>query len=134
MKKAMLVIIPILLVFGIGIIIFLDTTKYDRITVGDFQLSEYRWAIEDFPYNRNVGSVDNPRTAIERAKELWVERFSRPGEKPYNHISSRKVEVSFDAENECWLVNGVLPFFFDGGAPNAIIQRNGEVLAVWHDQ
>lgn len=134
MKKTMLITLPIMLLFGAGLIVFLDVTMYDRVVAGSFELSEYQWAVETFPYDRNVGIVENPKTAIEHAKELWIERFSPVNGKPYRLANSRKIMVLFDSENECWLISGTLPSYWDGGVPNAIIQKDGKVLAVWHTQ
>ena len=123
--------IVLVLAVGVGTTVFLATSRKDD--VGDFQLSDYQWAIDSFPYDRNVGSVETSAVAIEKAKELWMERFGEINGKPNNPINGRKIEVSYNAESECWHVNGTLPPRVFGGVPHALIQKDGKVLAVWHD-
>lgn len=41
--------------------------------------------------------------------------------------------VTFDEENQVWIVEGQLPENRDGGVPYVIIQKNdGKILSVWH--
>ena len=101
--------------------------------VEEFSLSSYQWEIENFPSDKNVGQVDDANTAIEKAQELWLEKYSIVNGQTYNPINGRKIEVSYDSENDCWHINGTLPPKSGGGVPHAIIQRDGKVTAVWHD-
>ena len=96
-------------------------------------MTDYQWEIKTFPSDKNVGQVDDVNTAIEKAKELWVDEFSIIIGQPYNPINGRKIEVSYDSEEECWHINGTLPPNTLGGVTHAIIQKDGKVIAVWHD-
>ncbi len=134
MKRRGLVLVIIgvtLIVIGGSIIVLLNLKK--QLDVGEFSLVKYQWEIENFSSDKNVGKVDNPSIAIEKAKELWIEKFSAINGQPYNPINGRKIEVSYDSEEECWHINGTLPPNTLGGVPHAIIRKNGEVVAVWHD-
>ena len=47
--------------------------------------------------------------------------------KPYN--------VSFDEQNQVWMIQGTLPKNWDGGVPHILIQKSdGRILAIWHDK
>ena len=96
-----------------------------------FDLTNYQWGIENFPSDKNVGYVDNANTAIEKAKELWIEKYSMFGGQPYNPLDGVKIIVSYDYERDVWLINGTLPPDIDGVVPQALIQKDGKVLAVW---
>ena len=103
------------------------------LDIGEFDLANYQWEIETFPSDKNVGEVNDAKIAIEKAKELWIEKFGLINGKPYDPTQGRKVNVSYDAENECWYINGTLPRNWNGGVPHALIQKDGKVLAIWHD-
>ena len=101
--------------------------------VKDFNIEEYHWEIETFQSDKNVGKVNDSNTAIAQAKELWIEKYGTINGIPYDPTRGRKVNVFFDDSNDCWLIKGTLPPNTKGSVPCAIIQKNGEVLAVWMD-
>ena len=125
------IICIVLAVLGGGIFMLFDSNK--SYNIKEFSLLNYQWEIETFPSDKNVGQVDDASTAIEKAKELWFEKFSMIGENTYNPINGRKIEVSYDSKEECWHVNGTLQKNTLGGVPHAIIRKNGEGLAIWYD-
>lgn len=117
------IIVVVLILIGGSIIVLFNSNKqesFDR-----FSLEEYRWEIDNFPANKNVGEVGNHNVAIEKAKELWRERFGVS--------DSTETEVAWDSENECWHINNIPPADTLGGVYHAIIQKNGDVIAVWLD-
>lgn len=132
LKNRIIVLVAIglaLAVIGGAIVMLFNSKK--QSAVGEFTLTKYQWEIENFPSDKNVGQVNDSNTAIEKAKELWIEKFSTAGGKPYNPINGKKIEVSYDSEKECWHINGTLSSNVDGAVPQALIQKDGEVLAVW---
>lgn len=132
MKNKIIILVAISLVLVvIGGAIFMLFSSKKQPDVGEFDLTKYQWEIENFPSDKNVGQVNDSNTAIEKAKELWIERFNTVGGKPYNPINGRKIEVSYDFEKECWHINGTLPSNVDGAVPQGLIQKDGKVLAIW---
>lgn len=131
-KRIVFIVIGIVIVV-LGGVFFMLCNSNQPHDIKEFSLLNYQWEIETFPSDKNVGPVDNANTAIEKAKELWIEEFSMIGEKPYAPVNRGKFEVSYDSEKECWHVNGALSMNTLGGVPHAIIRKNGEVIAVWQD-
>ena len=101
-------------------------------------ISEYLPYIESHPIDKNVGAVDDKETAIEKAKELWVETFSdyynaaygRPFD-PNSDLEYGTVTCDFDYDHQCWHVYLRLPPDTYGDGPHAIIREDGQVLDVW---
>lgn len=134
MRKKLIVYIVIGIVIGaLGGMFFMLCNSNQPHDIKEFSLLDYQWEIETFPSDKNVGQVDDANTAIEKAKELWIEKFSINGGKPYAHVNRGKFEVSYDSKEECWHINGALSTNTLGGVPHAIIRKNGEVIAVWQD-
>ncbi|MCL2632577.1 MAG: YbbC/YhhH family protein [Coriobacteriia bacterium] len=99
--------------------------------VESFNLADYQSMIEDFPYSANVGLIETEEDAIEAAIDLWFERWGIIDGKPTNIINDEPIEVRYDRENECWMVNGTLPDNWLGVVPHALIHRDGTVIAIW---
>ena len=76
-----------------------------------------------------LGPVLDEETAIVLAEEQWLKIYGE-------HVLDLKpYQVLYDAENEVWLVKGVLPKSQIGGVPYLLIQKeDGKVLAIWHDK
>ena len=136
------------------------TTKIVEITnqdsmnmtgVGSFDLEQYDWAIENDPYDKNVGPVETRKVAEEMFLEVWAERYGH-----IYPINDNPINVSYDTENECWLLNGslddpedVVTYIYNsedgtyevyestgdvyttGCVVCALIKTDGTVLAVW---
>jgi hypothetical protein len=117
----------------IGAIIFMFLKSTNESEIGQFDLAQYQWEIETFPSDENVGQVNDANTAIEKAKELWIEKFSIIGGQSYNPINGIKIEVSYDSDSDCWHINSTQPSNVLGGVLHAIIRKNGEVVAVWFE-
>lgn len=97
MKNKIIILIAIglvLAVIGGAIIMLFNSNK--QPDVGEFELNKYRWEIETFPSDKNVGQVDDANAAIEKAKELWIEKYSVVGGQPNNPINGRPIKVYFD--------------------------------------
>ena len=142
MKKAVFIGIAIAIALAIGVAATFVCNTFNEedeyLGVGEFQLSEYNVEIGMFPFDRNVGDVEDPETAIKKAKNLWQEVFEEFNSNPNDPFYVKKFEVSYDSESESWLINGTLPTYDDGcivvgGVPYALIERDGTVLAIWHD-
>ncbi len=126
MKK---MIVCSFLILCIGIVgVFMMKKNTDEVE--NFALSEYQWTIEEFPYEKYVGTVDTPQKAKKQAGIVWVERFGKEADPFLN----RKIEIFYDKKSECWLVKGTLPKDTLGGVPNAILRKDGTVSSVWHEQ
>ena len=100
--------------------------------VWEFDLEEYQEEIAMFPSDKHVGPVEDASTAIEKAKELWTEKFGPVYGQPYDPLKGRKIEVSFDEEEDCWLITTRYKRRnVKGACPSAIIRTDGTVLVVW---
>ncbi len=134
MKKKFIIVTIVCVVIAIlgGIVVLLFSSN--KPNVGQFDLSNYQWAIDKFPLDKNVGKVDNAETAIEKAKEVWIEKFNTINGETYNPINGKPIKVYFDSKNDCWYLHGALPKNWIGGVPGILIKSNGDVLAVWHSQ
>lgn len=131
-----------------------EITNQDSMNVtgvGSFDLERYDWAIENDPYDKNVGPVETRKVAEEMFLEVWAERYGH-----IYPINDNPINVSYDTENECWLLKGSLDdpedvvtytynsedgtyevyestgdVYITGYVVCALIQTNGTVLAVW---
>ena len=131
MKKILILIVIGLTVIIVGGAMVLLFNSNKQTIVGEFDVAKYQWEIENFPSEKNVGQVNNVNTAIEKAKELWIEKYSTVNGQPYDPIKGREIEVFFDNNNDCWLIKTTLPPNTKGSVPCAIIRKNGMVIAVW---
>ncbi len=136
MKKIFILIAIVLILATVligGAIIMIARSNKEPV-VKDFNIEEYHWEIENFPSEKNVGQVNDVNMAIEKAKKLWIEELGTVNGRSYDPTRGRKeTDVFFDDSNDCWLIKGTLPPNTKGSVPCAIIQKNGEVLAVWMD-
>ena len=134
MKKKVLFSIIVVLVFvlvGVGIYMFFFRNDD---TVGTFKLEDYSSRIEDynniFPEDKKpepLGRIGSAEVAKEKAEAVLIEIYGEAAEnrKPYC--------VSFDEQNQVWLVQETLPENMLGGAAHILIQKaDGEVLAIWN--
>lgn len=130
MKKIHVTLIVIVLVSigGLLSLLFLlhEPEEFNTPKVKTFCLTEYQWEIQTFSTDRNVGEVNDKNIAIKNAKSLWLEKYSVD-------IPKTKIEVAYDSKEECWHVYSTQSPNVLGGVLHTIIQKNGEVLAVWSD-
>lgn len=98
------------------------------LELGEFELDDYRWELENFPSSLSVGDVPDAKTAWLKAKDIWIEEYA-----PYNPFAHLEeiITVLYDARNECWLVKTKLRSDYLGATPRVILEKNGKVLAVW---
>lgn len=133
MKKS-LFILPIFIVLGIVLAVHNNYFNNTKIEYKEFKISDYQWAIEHYSFSQNIGFINKAETAMEKAKELWMVKYGTINGKPYNAINGQRICVFYDPLAECWYIHGTLPPHTLGGVPHALIKKNGDVLAVWHDQ
>ena len=93
---------------ALGVMFFMLCNSNQPHDIKEFSLLNYQWEIETLPSDKNVGQIDDANTAIEKAKKLWIEKFSIIDGKPYASANRRKFEVSYDSKEECWHINGAL--------------------------
>lgn len=103
-------------------------------TIGTFDISDYQTEITAHGYKRNMGEVPNAETAINCAKELWVERWGEYGLPD----EGEEIKVFYDESERCWLIVTDRTLWakrfrknYTGVNPYALIHMDGEVLAVW---
>lgn len=99
--------------------------------VRDFSLEDYSWGIENFPVDTNIGEIKNANAAVKGAKKLWISKWGKVNGKTYDPTHGCPVEVFYNQETDCWLVQGTLPSGVSGSVPCAIFTSFGEVIAVW---
>ncbi len=97
--------------------------------VKDFDLNDYQHYIDNFPSEEELGSVIDSKDAIKKAELIWINMYGEiiKKEKPY--------QVFYDEKKKVWLIRGTLKADIKGGVANILIQnKNGKVLAVWHEK
>ena len=138
--KSKIILTAIVAVLLVGVIFFVLYTQMHRKPkdvsedtsekVYTFNLSDYSWELENCSdIEKNVGIVATREVAVEKAKELWEERFGH-----IYKLNDLPACVAYDSKNECWLINGTLKdqgINFDGAVPCVIISKDGTVLAIW---
>lgn len=97
----------------------------------DFSPEDYRWGIENFPVDTNVGAIKDANAAVESAKKLWCKKWGEMNGKPYDPTHGCPIEVFYNQEADYWLVQGTLPSGVSGAVPCAIFTSSGDVIAVW---
>ena len=128
-----------------------DRDITSMVGVRSFDLEEYAWVLGTDTYVKNVGPVETKEVAEEKFLEVWDDRFG------YIYpLNDNPVNVSYDEENECWLVNGslndpddVVTYIYNsedgtyevyestgekyvtGAVVCALIKTDGTVLSVW---
>ena len=88
------------------------------------------------PWTENIGPIANGEEAVKKAKEIWIREFYVPWGQgnTWEEANGRPIDVYYDKSSDCWYLTGTLPKGYLGGTPNLIVQSDGEVLALWHDQ
>ncbi len=127
MKKRIVLIIIIIILIGAGTVLGVILHNKSTNIIGEFKLSDYQYFLDNFSSDTRVEEIDNDEEAKAQAEKIWIEHFGREvkREKPYN--------VSYDSENNVWMVYGSLPRYYSaGGEAYILIQSDGRVLAIWH--
>ncbi len=129
-KNLIISVVCIMIFLIVGGVVYMAFFNKPDDKVNEFSLSEYNNYIENFSSDKILGKIDNEKIAKEKAESVWIDLYGeqiKREKKPYI--------VSFDPNNEVWLVTGSLPKNMLGGVPYIIIQKHdGKVLAVWHDK
>ncbi len=129
MKKIPFIAILLFLLLSIVFLFYLFS-RNRPLVIMDFCVSDYRSYIEAFPSSQNVGKILDEKDVLKKAESVWVSMFgeSVKRERPYS--------VFYDNQNDVWLVMSLAPTNMNqkGGSAFIIIQTNGTVLAVWHEE
>lgn len=136
LKHIILTIIAIVLIGILLCLLFLLKTPGETTTrnkeqptetqeqmVGTFQLAKYQWYIDTFPASENVGPVVDPDSAIQKYFDLCSEKLDKD-------MQDKRIEVFYDFENDCWLIQNWTHPDYVGGVYYAIIHKNGDVITV----
>ena len=131
MKIKFNILTILIIVLIITVIIFCLRAKTQRTDekemVNSFDILDYTWEVKNCGYEKNVGSITTKNIAIDKAKQLWKERF---GNLYVDNILP--IAVAYDKKCKCWRVNGTLQDNnVDGAVPCGIISKDGDVLALW---
>ena len=121
----LLALIIVILIGGVCMIIIQNKPP----NVKTFELNDYQYYIDCFPFEENVGNVIDAKDVIKKAENVWISLYgeSVKKEKPY--------QVFYDKKNGVWLVRGSLRSNIKGGVANILIQNEtGNIIAVWHDK
>ena len=121
-KHFMLAIFALIIFGGIFSVVF----QYHRFktNVGNFILIEYQWEIENFSTEQNIGEIIDKNDAVEKAASIWLEQYGIC-------VQKKNIKVDFDSSEDCWHVYNSTPKNQLGGVYHAIIQTNGNLVAVW---
>ena len=133
MRRKILIIITAVL-FAI-MLAGLGCELYKELRVTEFSIEDYEDSLFDKP--SDIAEPLSCRAdAAKAADELWAEYYHKP--KGYY-----QKQVSYDEENDCWMVRGLMwkayfmqhnPFYgFSGGGAVVIISSEGEALAAWRE-
>lgn len=123
-KRILLVFLGVVVVLTIFIQIF----SY-KPTVTTFELDDYRYYIENYSSEENIGDTANLRKLVKKVENLWIKLYGKSvkNEKPY--------KIFYDPNNDVWLIQGSLRTNMMGGVANILIENStGKVLAVWHEK
>ena len=110
------------------------STQYNKMLNKTLDMSKYKWAIERYQTNKNVGRVDSKKDAVQKAKSLWLEAEFVDEEQLTEWIANQKIEVECDPQEEFWHIYRVFDPYVIGGKTHAIIRTSGEVMAVWVEE
>lgn len=102
---------------------------------GGFELSDYSDCIDDpnFQDDKNYGEITNYKTAAKIGNEIFAERFENSKSSLF---AWRGCAVKYDDTNKAWFIDtfpiSAIPMF--GGGFCAIVNSDGDVLAVWGEK
>jgi len=126
-KKNVFLLLLILVIFIGGV--FMVIVQNKSPVVENFKSSDYRYYIDNFSSEENVGSIIDAKDAIKKSEIIWIKLYGE------NIKKEKPFKVFYDAKSEIWLVQGTLRSNMMGGVANILIDNDtGKVLAVWHDK
>ena len=104
--------------------------------VGEFCLDDYQEEIQIFSVDKNVGPVKDAKTASEKARQIWIEKYGKVDMSEYfgypeDPSHGSPLQVYYDKTQDCWLIHGTSASMILMSLPYAIIQSDGTVVAVW---
>ena len=113
-----------------------DTTQYEyienRTFTGEFRLADYEEYIARFPSNQKVEPIKDIEDAMGKGKTLIMEEYRTIGGKPYDPLQYCGLGAYYDANENCWLIKGVLADGLTGMVPAVVIRQNGDVLGIFY--
>ena len=123
-----LVMVLVVIVVNYNKINKFETLQHTENEIHSFDLTKYRSELENFKSDKYVDKYSNADDVKAEAEKIWVEIYGN------DIIEQKPYEVSFDEDNNVWLVNGVFhEKYASGGVAYILIEKNtGKVLAVWH--
>ena len=115
-----------------------DFEDLDIVSSND-KLSDFEWYLNEQDKKlktKNPQKIENERVAAETAYHLWYNFLEDYNKKPNKYLFKNNIYVSFDEENDVWIVKGNIGSndpdeVVLGVVPIAIIKSNGEVVAVF---
>lgn len=130
MKKSFL---AVLLLLMIGLLVSCSSRNVSEYE--SFDIKEYENFIEDFKTNGKVNSINNTNDAKIASKAIWKETFDNIGfEDFFNTDLFCEYSYHFDENSDIWLIHRQVDLFDFGSGMNAVINQNGDVIAVWRDK
>lgn len=127
--KVLAILLAIVIVCTtVAVLVF--KSSQDHI-VYTFSLDDYADYIGDdlgYPAQGPVDTADEARDVAEKIIRDW---FRKDG--IYSGTSKPYV-VSFDEENQVWLVQATMFLWVGGGASIIITKEEGDVLAIWNQK
>lgn len=129
-KRTKIIAIMVMVITIGGITMYCGIDKSGMInvyTTKTFELADYKWEIENFASNKNIGEIKEEKNVIDKVKILWNKEFN------INSRQTKNIEISFDSQEECWHINNVVSRNTLGGVVHAIIRKNGDVVAIWYE-
>lgn len=107
--------------------------------VGEFCLDDYQEEIQIFSMkmDKNVGPVEDAKTASEKARQIWIEKYGKVELSEYfgypeDPSHGSPLQVYYDKLHDCWLIHGTSKSLILMSLPYTIIQSDGTVLATWY--
>jgi hypothetical protein len=129
-KMKVLAITLAIVIVCITVAVLVFKSSQDHI-VYTFSLEDYADFIHDDPVYPAQGSVETADEARDVAEKIIRDWFRKDG--IYSGTSKPYV-VSFDEENQVWLVQATMFLWVGGGASMIITKEEGNVLAIWNQK
>ena len=128
-KIAAFVLLPIvaLLLLTISIRCWVDHRVFD------FSLDDYSGHVDAYreDHDRLYGTIETAEDARAVADRILQEEYRAKG---YYAGTSKPLTVSFDEENQAWLVQATKHIFVKAGVHILLNKEDGRVLAIWMEK
>lgn len=132
MKKRTVVLSCAAICIAAIVILILALPKFqtESTEVKPFGLNKYRRELAAFPSNKEVGRILDERDVLAKAEQVFLETFGE------DVLEEKPFKLYYDEQNKVWLVTGSCPSGsqYKGGAAYLLVDEEGHVLAVWHEE